>query len=176
MKKILVAVDGSTHAEKALAITASLAKQENASVIVLHVTSNKDMSREMQEGIEIEYGSEITKRLKAIEFRPPLPDQSQYARTMITHGQDVSRIVKTLAGENIIKRAMARLHENDVESVESYLVNGDPDDQIIEACKKHDVDTIVMGCRGTGKLRGLVMGSVSQSVAHRADCSVIIVK
>ena len=176
MDKLLVAVDGSPHAYNALDIAASLAKQNNASVIVLHAVSGKDLSRELRKGIEIEYADEIFKKLKSIDFHVPLPDEAQYASVLLSHSDNVARVVNKIASENVIKRAMSFLHKRDVESVESALVEGDPADQILETAKKHHVDTIVIGCRGTGKLQGLLLGSVSQSVVHHADCSVIVVK
>lgn len=176
MNKILVAVDGSPHAEQALAITESLAKQHNASVIVLHVAGGKNISLDMRKAIEVEFSHEIDQRLKAVDFRVPLPDEAQYARTMLSHSDNVTKVVNDLAGENIIKRAASHLHENDIDAFETFLVNGDPADRIVEFSKSHDVDTIVMGCRGAGKLQGLLLGSVSQSVLHEAGCSVIIVK
>jgi nucleotide-binding universal stress UspA family protein len=95
---------------------------------------------------------------------------------MLSHSDSITQVVNTLAGENIIKRALSFLRNAGVANIQSYLIEGDPADVILEAREKHQADTIVMGCRGTGKLKGLLMGSVSQSVAHSADCSVVIVK
>ena len=38
------------------------------------------------------------------------------------------------------------------------------------------VDTIIMGRRGMGKLRQLVLGSTSTKVLSHSDCTVVIVK
>ncbi len=176
MEKILVAVDGSLHAEKALNITATLAKQEDAAVVVLHVACGKNISKDIRRGIEIEYAHEIEERLKAVDFRAPLPDEAQYAKAVLAQRDNVTKVVNTLAGENIIKRAAKKLHESDFDNFETLLVDGDPAERIIALSEFHKADTIVMGCRGAGKLKGLLLGSVSQSVAHEANCSVVIVK
>jgi len=176
MSTIIVAVDGSEHAMKALEITALLAKSNNADVLVVHAVSSKDISEKIRHGLEIEYADEIATRLKSTNLMIPSPDETQYARTMLSHSKKINEVVNTVAGENIINRAVGFLHENDIADVSTHLAATDAADAIIEAYEKHNADTIVMGCRGTGRIRGMVLGSVSQTVAHRADCSVIIVK
>lgn len=46
---------------------------------------------------------------------------------------------------------------------------------ICEYAEDEDIDMIVMGRRGLGGLRGMI-GSVSYSVLHEADCPVVTVK
>ena len=39
----------------------------------------------------------------------------------------------------------------------------------------HDVDLVVMGCRGLDAVRGMI-GSVSAAVLRSVDCPVLVVK
>jgi nucleotide-binding universal stress UspA family protein len=55
-----------------------------------------------------------------------------------------------------------------------HLASGDPADVIIETATKVDADLIVVGNRGMKGARR-VLGSVPNSVAHGADCSVAII-
>ena len=57
--------------------------------------------------------------------------------------------------------------------VESVVKEGAPARVLIEeAC---DADLLVVGSRGLGGFRGLLLGSVSQQCAHHAPCPVVIV-
>ncbi len=48
--------------------------------------------------------------------------------------------------------------------------------EIIEDARLHDVDVIVMGCRGRGDLAGLVLGSTAHKVIHLTDRPVLVVR
>ena len=58
----------------------------------------------------------------------------------------------------------------------SALEHGDPADQIVRAAARHGADLIVMGRRGYGDLKGLLLGSVSHKVCRLADCACLTVK
>jgi nucleotide-binding universal stress UspA family protein len=60
--------------------------------------------------------------------------------------------------------------------VETELMKGDAAANIIDYSRKENFDTIVMGRRGMGKLRELVLGSTSTKVLSHSDCTVVIVK
>lgn len=53
--------------------------------------------------------------------------------------------------------------------------NGTPGEVIVKHAKKEKADYIVMGCRGLGKIRRTLLGSVSDYVVHHADIPVIVV-
>lgn len=54
-------------------------------------------------------------------------------------------------------------------------VIGEPVAEIVDVAEQHDADLIVVGTREPGFLERLVGGSVSQGVARRAHCDVLIV-
>ena len=56
------------------------------------------------------------------------------------------------------------------------MIEGDPSERIINYAKDHDVDIIVIGSRGLGTFKGLLLGSVSNKVSHRADRTCVIVR
>jgi nucleotide-binding universal stress UspA family protein len=58
-------------------------------------------------------------------------------------------------------------------TVTPILREGQPADVLCEEAKHADL--IVVGSRGLGGFRGLVLGSVSQQVVHHAPCPVVVV-
>lgn len=53
---------------------------------------------------------------------------------------------------------------------------GRPADEILAATSEKDVDLVVVGARGLGLVKRLLLGSVSERVLHEAECSVLVVK
>jgi len=53
---------------------------------------------------------------------------------------------------------------------------GDPASEILSTAEDIGADLIVIGSRGLGVLKGVVLGSVSQKTAQLAACPVMIVK
>ena len=77
--------------------------------------------------------------------------------------------------ENILNRSRDIGSKNGVK-VKTVLKKGDATSIIIDYSKKENYDTIIMGRRGMGKLRQLVLGSTSTKVLSHSDCTVVIVK
>ena len=83
--------------------------------------------------------------------------------------QDIEKLV----AEVLDKAAeTARQQEPGVE-VETRLVEGHPGAALVEASS--DARLLVVGSRGLGGFKGVLMGSVSSSCAHHAHCPVVVV-
>jgi nucleotide-binding universal stress UspA family protein len=61
-------------------------------------------------------------------------------------------------------------------TVEAVAMEGDPASKIVGYADKGGFDMIVMGSRGLGRFKEMMLGSVSSKVLHHAKCSVLIVK
>ena len=80
----------------------------------------------------------------------------------------------TKAGKTILDRA-----ENMVPSgieKESFSETGSPAAVILEFEGNLNADLIVMGSRGLGIVKGILLGSVSQYVIERSKCPVLVIK
>ena len=60
--------------------------------------------------------------------------------------------------------------------MERIMETGSPAPVIIDVAEENGVDLIVMGSRGLGLVKGVLLGSVSQYVVENAKCAVMVVK
>lgn len=77
--------------------------------------------------------------------------------------------------ESLFAEAKALAAEEDLD-IETYYVMGDPAVQIVKMAEKENYQLIVMGSRGLGAIKGIVMGSVSYKVLQLSHCPVLIIK
>ena len=92
-----------------------------------------------------------------------------------SEGFDHMVIKRKRMGEEIIEDARRRLEQVSVE-VEEDLLEGPAADAIVSAAEARNADLVVMGTRGMGSLKGLLVGSVSTKVTHHAPCPVLVVR
>lgn len=62
------------------------------------------------------------------------------------------------------------------QNVKTVLKRGDPAQVIIEIAQAEKCDLVVMGSRGRGALKELLLGSVSRKVTNNAGCPVLITR
>ncbi len=148
-KHILVAVDGSEHANRAVEVASGLAGQEGAKMTLLHVLTHAG-------------GSQVPRELKSYE---------QIEHIRITESDLIQSV-----GQELLANAAVLARDRGGPSCETRLESGDPASRIAAVAKDDAVDLIVMGRRGLGDLGGLLLGSVSHKVAQVVDCSCLTVK
>jgi nucleotide-binding universal stress UspA family protein len=56
------------------------------------------------------------------------------------------------------------------------FLDGDPADAVVDFASAERADVIVVGSRGLGAVRSLVLGSVSRRIVDHAQCPVLVVK
>ena len=137
MKNILVPVDGSEGADRAIEKAVMLAKLCNAKVNFLYVANI-----------------------------------NQLAINAVLSDAILDSVTK--AGNVILERAMEMVPEG-VEKG-SFSDTGSPAVVVLDFAESNNIDLIVMGSRGLGVVKGVLLGSVSQYVVEQAKCPVLVVK
>jgi nucleotide-binding universal stress UspA family protein len=51
---------------------------------------------------------------------------------------------------------------------------GEPHKRIVALAKEKDIDLIVMGARGLGLIKGMLIGSVTDAVLKSSPCPVLV--
>ena len=146
LKTILVPIDGSDFANRALDYASDLASKYDSKIVLLHA-------------IHYPLGR--------------LPDElHRYAVSEHLDGPDeVGAVVNKMLESAEVRALNAGVGEI---TRDSHI--GDPAQVILDAVQTFDADSIVMGSRGLGELKGLLVGSVSDKVLHHAEVPVTIVR
>lgn len=113
---------------------------------------------------------ELSSHLIVVYISSSPPSQSRMAKANF----NIHSILEEDAG-TAIKSSLEYFEELGLEYTLRVAI-GDPAAEIIETSEKEKADLLIIGSRGLGALRGAVIGSVSQKVAHHVKCPVMIVK
>lgn len=163
---ILVATDGSSHANRAVETAARLAAALHRDLTIMHVL-NED--REVPDWMRVSESEHMVEHLG--------PATRAGAGDILAHldqGVAESRARHAL-GQRVIKQARHRAENAGARGIATRICEGDTADEILDMAEGLKPDMIVMGHRGLGRFRGAVLGSVSQKVLHHAPCPVLIV-
>jgi nucleotide-binding universal stress UspA family protein len=92
-------------------------------------------------------------------------------------GADMKEILREReeAGMEVLKTAKAILERAGVKH-DLHVEAGDAGEIIPAFAKSHHCEMIVMGTRGLGTIKGLMLGSVANKVLHLAEVPVLLVK
>jgi len=146
IKKILVATDASAASNRAVSMAAYMAACHEADLLILHVIRDMQLPTLMKKAPELE----------------------EFANTR----EDLLRQV----AETILQEAQASAKKGGAKKVQTAIGSGDPASSIIGFAKRRNIDTVVLGTRGLGKVKEILMGSVSRKVANSADTNCFIVR
>ncbi len=150
IKNILVPVDGSEHSGKALALAADIAEKYDANLSVLFVAS-PEIDGDLHHFASTEYSSEYIPK---------------YGRVVREISEQVAR--KIIDG--MIKKVKSKV------MISKVILYGDPATQIVKYVEDNNFDMIIIGSRGLGTIKGVLMGSVSRKVSKLVECTCMIIK
>jgi len=146
IKRILVATDASRAANRAIDLAADIAAKYGSSLDILHVV------RQMQ--------------------LPP--ELLRMARVEKIAGREAD--ILEFVAQQILSDAKARAKKKGAKEARTTMDSGDPATAIVKYAKRHNVDLIVMGSRGLGKVKEVILGSVSRKVCNLSLVSCLTVR
>jgi nucleotide-binding universal stress UspA family protein len=147
-KRILLAVDGSENSERASRVATRLAQKDNAYLVILNVVP----------GIKYYFG---------MGSRVPIP-QTTYEQLLEAANETAREIIdkQVFLARNQGIRARGKVLQ----------ATGTIVQEIVDFAAQERADLIVLGTRGLGGFKRMLMGSVSSGVVNHAYCSVLVVK
>lgn len=146
INRILVTTDGSPASNRAISLAAHLAITNDATLYLLNVI------RDMQ--------------------LPPALKKMAKVENIGQARQDVLDFV----AEKVLGDGERRAKRKGVKSVRKATGHGDPATAIGNHAQRNKIDLIVMGTRGLGSVKGMLMGSVSRKVANACNVNLLIVR
>ena len=146
-EKILVAIDGSTHSERAAAAGIEMARLYGSVVTVLYVV---DISKEYA----------------------PLGD---LVSKVVEDPFAAMRDTLQKQGDEAIKRVEEMAKTAGVPA-ERKIIEGYPADAIISVAEKENMDLIVVGYIGVSGLERFLLGSVADKVVRNSKVPVLVVR
>jgi len=147
--RILVPVDGSSHAAKALELAVQLQSRfdtENDVLWVLSVYQHFSVMESSHSLVQTREG-----------LMPPDEALKQVSRGIVNWHVEKAKELGGVGVKGVIKR-------------------GKPSRTIIDFAREQQADCVVMGGRGMGDAGGVLLGSVSHKVASLVACTCITVK
>lgn len=153
--RILVALDNSQDKNAVFAEALSIAKQENAQLLLVHILSTDERDRSALTNL-IPYSCSLT-RAELVE---------RYEHQKLEAERHTLATLKQLAEE---------AQQNGVHA-EVLQQIGNPRRLICYLASKWGADLIVVGQRKQSWFSQWLLGSVSRAVMHRSPCSVRVVR
>jgi nucleotide-binding universal stress UspA family protein len=100
------------------------------------------------------------------------------APTVYIHSQkELERLLEGFRKESEkILENCKEIGKKNATEIQTVLMEGDAASKIIQYSEKANFDTIIMGHRGSGRFKEMVLGSVTQKVLHQIKRSVLIVR
>jgi len=168
--KIIVATDGSATGNRAVDFAATLSDKFGQDLCVVHVLMYGRPTKEFAsmaeiEGIELPFMPYDTGRKTSVPPRFPSASEEMAIAKAIT-----------ALGDRIAEHAKRRAEDAGALNVTTRICTGDTADEILEVAKAEKAEVLVLGRRGHGRVREVLLGSVSQKVLHHTGCTVIIVQ
>jgi len=170
--RILVATDGSEAGNRALDCAADLSGKLGRGLSIVHVFLHGWPPAEMMQLADSEHLIEHAVKAQNLA---PRGQPANFLGLFAGAAEEADRAKATLAiGEKILDWAEHRAKEAGARDVETHICAGDYAEAILKTAETENAGMIVIGRRGLGLTREILLGSVSQKVLHHANCTVVV--
>jgi len=115
-------------------------------------------------------GSSIT----AIHVMEDIPVTNIKSQKLLKDILAISAVCKQ-QGENILSKC-SETAKNKGLIVNTVLLKGNPSLIILDFCKNGKYNLIIMGNRGIGKIKEIILGSLSSKILHNSTCPILLIK
>ncbi|HXV88264.1 MAG TPA: universal stress protein [Nitrososphaeraceae archaeon] len=115
-------------------------------------------------------GSEIT----VIHVMEDIPITHIESQKLLNDMLEISVACKQ-QGQDILSKC-SETAKNKGLMVNTILLKGNPASKVLDFCKNGKYDVIILGSRGRGKIKEIILGSVSSKILHNSSCPVLLIK
>ena len=177
LKTILVAIDGSKAAEKALTVAMDLARQHRAQLKLLHVLLRDKEPEELLRLADLaSAGRDLAALLQQLaQGRPKDRSAAELMADPNAPSKPIAEKTLRRIGDHLLKQACARAVRRRIRAEALELADGPVAATIAAAAEAVHAEAIVMGSRGLRLIDALGFGSASQEVCRLAHCTCIAV-
>lgn len=174
-KHIFVAADGSDTSLRAVELAAEIAARFDVPLTIGHALQFGRPSAELRRMADIEHITDSVRKTSDLDFEILSGSGGGDLFATSRPGSDMVRMI-TLIGDEILSRAADRARDLGAKTVDTKTTNDDPADGIIDMANEVGADMIVVGHRGLGRIKSLLLGSVAHKVNQHAECTVVTVR
>lgn len=168
---ILVAIDGSDTANTALDLAAQLSAKLGLPLNIVHVMFYARHAERLERLVQGEH----LVREAAREVAPGVnvvPGQMAQIFNSLKTRQQSERMIAAI-GELLLDRAARTAKSKGATPIKTKLLNGDYAEAVLQEAEKLKPAMLVVGRRGLGPLKSMVLGSVSHKIHAHAKCTVV---
>lgn len=166
---VLAATDGSGSGTRATEVAADIAGRYGARLVLLSVVQPGSLPRGISGAAHRELSASHPLLAK-------VPSWIDHARDQTARDTGASHaMVEELASE-ALNHGVTLAERHKVADRETILEHGDPARIILNIADKENADLIVLGRRGLGGIRQLLMGSVTDKVMQLSERRCLTVK
>lgn len=159
--KILVALDHSAGSKQVFDQALSLAKANNANLLLLHILSVEEVTSPFMSQYLMQHKD------RCIHVDPQIMRRANeiYDQEWSDFKQQGIKLLRAYSKKAIAAGVLTEFSQ----------ITGHPSSTICEFARSCHADVIVIGRRGRSGLQEMLLGSVSNYVVHHAPCSILLV-